>query len=207
MKEDRYIKNQALFLRKTRKVHKSAGIILLVFFFIVSVSGLLLGWKKNSNGLLLPETKTGTTTEMKKWLPLHQLESRAKTFLIDSVSKSLSAKIDRIDVRKNHGVVKFTFKDHYYEIQMDGATGEVLHVKKRWSDLLENIHDGSVLDKHFGTNGEVFKLIYASIMGLALLLFTLTGFWLWYGTLRLRKKVKHLKSARKQVMHQEAQKN
>lgn len=194
MKEDRYIRDQAFFLRRIRQVHKTAGIILLIFFFIISVSGLLLGWKKNSSGLLLPDTKRGTTTELDKWLPLHQLESHAITFLKDSVSKTLSTQIDRIDVRKNDGVVKFTFENHYYEIQLDGATGEVLHVKKRWSDLLENIHDGSALDKLFGIKGEVFKLIYTSIMGLALLIFTLTGFWLWYGTLRLRKRVKHLKS-------------
>ncbi|MDZ7775646.1 MAG: hypothetical protein U5L09_08650 [Bacteroidales bacterium] len=69
--------------------------------------------------------------------------------------------------------------------------------------MLENIHDGSILDKLLGFEGETFKLIYTSIMSLALLLFAVTGFWLWYGTIRLRKKVKQLKSTQKAFVCQE----
>jgi|AntRauTorckE6833_2_1112554.scaffolds.fasta_scaffold02646_6 uncharacterized iron-regulated membrane protein len=203
MEEEKYFRHQAVILRKIRQVHKIAGIVLFVFFMFISVSGLLLGWKKNSGGHLLPETATGTTTNLQHWLPMHQLETRARTFLNDSVSSSLSDKIDRIDVRKNDGIVKFTFENHYYGIQMDGATGSVLLVEKRWSDLLENIHDGSILDKLMGFEGETFKLIYTSIMSLALLLFAVTGFWLWYGTNRLRKKVKRIKSAQKAFVYQD----
>jgi uncharacterized iron-regulated membrane protein len=79
------------------------------------------------------------------------------------------------------------FIDHYWGIQLDGATGELLHIERRRSDFIENIHDGSIMDYLFETNDEQVKLVYTSIMGLALLTFCVTGIWLWYGLKRIRK--------------------
>jgi uncharacterized iron-regulated membrane protein len=59
-------------------------------------------------------------------------------------------------------------------------------VESRRSDFVENIHDGSILDRLLQTNG-IIKLIYTSIMGLALIIFVVTGFWLWYGPKRMRR--------------------
>jgi uncharacterized iron-regulated membrane protein len=175
---------QASLLRSVRKIHRYTGIALFVLFMIISVTGLLLGWKKNSGGYILPQTQRGTTTELADWQPLAELERRAH-FLLDSVAPQLDPATDRIDVRPKKGIVKFTFQQHYYEVQLDGATGEFLSFRKRRSDLLEQIHDGSIVD-HL-TGWAFFKLLYTSIMGLALLVFTLTGFWLWYGPIRMRK--------------------
>ncbi len=179
--------NQAKILRIFRKVHRLTGAFLFVFFFVVSITGILLGWKKNSGEWLLPDTKTGTTTELKKWLPIDSLHVIAQAILKDSVSSDLSSDLDRIDIRKPKGSVKFIFEDHHWEIQLDGATGKVLNIGKRRSDLIENIHDGSVLDDYFQTNNNLIKLLYTSLIGGALLLFTVTGFWLWYGPKRLRR--------------------
>ena len=66
-------------------------------------------------------------------------------------------------------------------------TGELLHIEKRRSDFIEKVHDGSILDYYFKTGKEPFKLVYTTVMGLALLIFTVTGFWLWYGPKRMRK--------------------
>ncbi len=74
----------------------------------------------------------------------------------------------------------------YWGIQLDGATGKLLHIERRRADFVENIHDGSILDYYFKTDGQ-FKLIYTTIMSLALLIFTVTGFWLWYGPKRMRR--------------------
>ena len=70
----------------------------------------------------------------------------------------------------------------------ESYTGELLHIENRRSDFIENIHEGSILDKYFDTSNEQIKLAYTSIMGLSLLTFTVTGFWLWYGPKRMRKK-------------------
>jgi hypothetical protein len=50
--------------------------------------------------------------------------------------------IDRIDVRPSKGMMKVQAKNSY-EVQLDSATGDVLQVAYRRSDLLESIHDGS----------------------------------------------------------------
>lgn len=200
MTKDKNRKKQATVLRTFRKIHRTTGAILFVFFFFISVSGLLLGWKKHSDGVILSKTYKGTSTELRDWLSLESLQRNAITFLHDSVSPDLSAEIDRIDVRKDKGMVKFTFDNHYYGVQIDGATGNLLHIEKRRSDYIENIHDGSILDYYFGTKDEQIKLVYTSVMGLALLAFTITGFWLWYGAKRLRartnRKHKPLKNER-----------
>ena len=71
-------KKQAKVLRTFRKVHRFTGATLFIFFFVVSISGLLLGWKKNSNDILLSKTYKGTSSELKKWLPIDSLYLNAK---------------------------------------------------------------------------------------------------------------------------------
>lgn len=139
----------------------------LFFFFFVSVTGILLGWKKYSNG---------TSTDLKNWLPIDSLYKNACKILHDSVSTDLSLELDRIDVRKDKGMVVFV--NHFFSVQLDGATGKLLYIEHRRSDIIEYIHDGSILDYYFQTKGEPIKLAYTNIMGFALLTFTSTGFWL-----------------------------
>ena len=181
-------KNQARTLRRFRKVHRYTGISLFFLFFFISITGLLLGWKKNSAELLLANSYQGTTTDLKKWLPIDSLNNMASDILLDSISPYLSTKIGRIDIRKEKGMVKFIYQDHYWGVQLDGATGKLLSLRMRRSDFIENIHDGSILDISLNTKNGLIKLFYTTISGLALLTFTVTGFWLWYGPKRIRKK-------------------
>lgn len=148
----------------------------------------MLGWKKNSGGVILPKSYTGSSTDLKDWLPIDSLHKIADIILIDSVSSELSTDLERIDIRKDKGMLKFVYIDGFYGIQLDGATGKLLHIERRRSDFIENIHDGSILDYFFETTSEQIKLVYTSVMGLSLLTFTITGFWLWYGPKRMRKK-------------------
>ena len=179
-------KHQAKIIRIFRKIHRKTGALLFIFFLFISISGLLLAWKGNSNGIILPKTQNGTSTNLKSWLPIDSLHQKAIVILHDSISNNLNETISRIDIRKNKGVVKFIFENHYWEIQLDGATGNLLSIGKRNSDLLENIHDGSILDIWFNTSKKTFKLVYSTIMGTSLLLFTISGFWLWYGPKRMK---------------------
>lgn len=183
-------KKQASILRSTRKIHRTMGATLCLLFLIVSLSGLLLGWKKNSNGLLLPKSHQGSSTELKDWLPIDTLHRIACKTLQDSIDANLSHELNRIDARPEKGMVKFVFKEGFWEVQIDGATGKILNIDRRLSDLAENIHDGSILDYLFNTKSGALKLIYTSIMGMSLLTFTVTGFWLWYGPKVMRKKLK-----------------
>ena len=153
----------------------------------MSVSGLLLGWKKHSGELLQAKTYQGSSSKLEEWLSIDSLNTIATKTLHDSISPTLSFELDRMDIRKEKGVVKFVYKDHYWGIQLDGVTGRVLSISSRRSDFIERLHDGSILDGYLGTN-DIIKLLYSTIMGLALATFTVTGFWLWYGP----KRMKHL---------------
>ena len=181
-------KKQAKLIRFFRSIHRKIAIFLFLFFLIISVSGLLLGWKKMT-GLLAP-TEKGVSSNPADWLPVDSLHKLAVKYLHDSVHEVLSSEIDRVDIRPSRGIVKFVFTNHYWGLQLDCTSGRLLLIEKRNSDLIEDIHDGSILDRLFET-GERSMLGYTTIMGISLFMLTLTGFWLWYGPKRLRKMKKN----------------
>ncbi len=179
-------KRQAKLLRIARKVHRTVGAMLFIFFFFVACTGLLLGWKKHSGGLILPKSYEGKSTNKQDWLPVHELHERAIQVMREKTSVQGSLELDRIDIRPDKGMVKFVFLEGYWGVQLDCTTGELLHLERRRSDFIENLHDGSYFDYLLGTNYGQIKLVYTSIMGTALLIFTVSGFWLWYGPKRFR---------------------
>jgi len=180
-------KRQAKILRIARKLHRTTGAILFVFFFILACTGLLLGWKKHTGGIILAKSYQGSSTEMKNWLPVDILHQKALTVVREQISPELSLELDRIDFRPDKGMVKFVFVEGFWGVQLDCVTGKLLQIERRRSDFIEKIHDGSILDYVTRTNGEQIKLFYTSLMGSALLLFTITGFWLWYGPKQFKK--------------------
>ena len=99
-------KHQAKIIRIFRKIHRTTGAFLFIFFFFISISGILLGWKNNSNGVILPETKMGSTTSLTQWKPIYSLYNSACFILRDSISPNISFELDRIDIRKEEGIVK-----------------------------------------------------------------------------------------------------
>lgn len=179
------IKLQAKWIRFFRWLHRKIAIFLFIFFIIISITGLLLGIKKQTG--LLALTQKGASSDLSTWLSVDSLTKNAIQFLNDSVSHTLSNEIDRIDIRPDKGVVKFVFKDHFNGLQIDGTTGKLLSIEKRKSDFIEKLHDGSILDKLFGTGGDQVKVSYTVIMSLSLFMLILSGLWLWYGPKYLRK--------------------
>lgn len=180
-------KQHANLLRWVRKIHRALGILLFALFLIIAITGVLLGWKKNSGGYLLPATKEGTTSDLKRWLPLDSLHRVADQVMMENQGPQADLSLHRIDIRKNKGSLKFLYKKDYWEVQLDGQSGAVLGLYCRRSDWLEQVHDGSILDQYFHLEKGYIKLIYTSLMGLSLLTFSLTGFWLWFGPKWMRK--------------------
>jgi uncharacterized iron-regulated membrane protein len=176
-------KQQAKWIRLFRWLHRKLAIPTFVFLFIIALTGVLLGIKKQT-GLLAP-TQKGQSKNLNTWLPIDSLEKIAVQSLHTSVNSNLSTEVDRIDIRPSKGIAKFIFTDHYWSLQLDGTTGKLLSVEKRNSDLIENIHDGSILDRFLGTR-EMAKMGYTLFFGLSLLLLIVSGFWLWYGPKRMR---------------------
>ena len=155
---------------------------------MISTTGLLLGWKKKT-GLLAP-TQKGMSVNPAEWLTIDSLTKLAVKYLHDSIDASLPSELDRIDIRPAKGIVKFVFANHYWGLQIDCASGKLLLIEQRKSDFIEDIHDGTILDKVLGTD-EKAMLGYTTIMGISLFMLTATRFWLWYGPKRLRKSKRH----------------
>jgi uncharacterized iron-regulated membrane protein len=169
-----------------RKIHKWISIPLFLFLFLIGVTGLLLGWKKQVN--LLPSTAKGTSNKSEKWLSIDSLQRAAIQYSTDTLN--LPSGIDRLDIRPAKGIVKVVFAQHFTELQLDCTTGTVLSVKRRHSDIIEKIHDGSILDYWFQNSSDAIKLFYTTAASLGLIFLSFSGFWLWYNPIRI-KNVKH----------------
>jgi uncharacterized iron-regulated membrane protein len=170
--------------RTYRKLHRYIGTGLLLFFFIIALTGILLGWKKHSGGLILPNTETGISKSLTTWLPVDSLATLSRDAIIKKHNLQ-EVQIDRMDIRPEKGTIKVSFKGNFYEVQLDGSTGRVLAIRQRNSDIIEQIHDGTILDNIIYANG-YFKLTYTSILGSGLLFLCISGFWLWYNPKRIR---------------------
>lgn len=179
-------KQYAKSIRVARKIHRTMGVFLFALFIVVASTGLLLGWKKHAGGYILPKSHSGLSTDQTKWLSIDELSQRAFTVVREQIDPDLSLDLERIDIRPDKGMVKYVFLEGYWGVQLDCTTGELLHIERRRSDFIENIHDGSIFDHYLGTSDEQIKLGYTTVGGLALLMFSITGFWLWAGPKRLR---------------------
>ncbi|MBL7852282.1 MAG: PepSY domain-containing protein [Cyclobacteriaceae bacterium] len=167
-------------LRQFRSLHHWIGIAIVFFMIFSSVTGLLLGWKKNVD-LLQPPTIKGASVDVAEWVSYETVVRNANRAL-DSVKHELPG-IERIDARPDKGIIKVVYLN-YWEVQIDGKTGKAVSVGPRHADWIEHLHDGSIIS-------EGFKLFYTNYIGWGLLVMSITGFWLWYGPRRIRK-VKHL---------------
>jgi hypothetical protein len=175
--------NIAKQTRTFRQLHKWVSIPLFLFLFLIGVTGLLLGWKKQTN--LIPATVNGFSNKSNDWLSIDSLQNIAIRYSMDSLK--LPTKIDRLDIRPSKGIMKIVFAQHFIELQLDCTTGEVVSIKTRFSDILEKIHDGSIIDYVFQNNSDSVKLGYTTCVSLGLILLSFTGFWLWFNPIRIKK--------------------
>lgn len=167
-------------LRLLRRFHRWLGIPLILFFFLIGITSILLAWKKKTE--LLPPTLSSQREEGTWMLP----NDMVKVGVLEMESRGLDAEVDRIDIRPDKGIAKITFKKHFTEVQVDGFTGKVLSVETRHSDWIEKVHDGSIID--FYTSGEEgAKLTYSTLLSLGMILLASSGFYLWYYPKILRK--------------------
>jgi cytochrome b subunit of formate dehydrogenase len=167
-----------------RKIHKYIAISLFAFMFIIAATGLLLGWKKELN--FVPPTQRDTS-ELPS-LSIESIAEIAQAYIIENTD--LDPEINRIDIRLRQGAAKVRFEHHYSEVQVGIKSGEILSVKTRTSDIIEQIHDGSIVDFLFKTKNEEVKKIYVTITCLGLMILSITGFYLWLNPRRIKKRKK-----------------
>jgi uncharacterized iron-regulated membrane protein len=173
--------------RKHRSVHRWLAPPAILLMTTIALTGLLLGWKKNSNGWLMADNATGVSKDMRQWLSMDSLDKLATSYLRDSVDAYLDPTKDRIEFRPEKGMVKFTFTEHYHALQIDATTGRLLQTEVRRADWIERLHDGTLIDRMLDTKGQAGKLLYSTASALILLSLTFTGFFLWINPKRLRR--------------------
>jgi uncharacterized iron-regulated membrane protein len=172
-------------LRLFRYWHRWLGLFLLTFILISAITGILLAWKKEAD-LLQPPTQESSFIESEKpWLSVEKICEIAQEVIVQNNPNQPLA-IDRLDIRPDKGIVKVLFAS-YWEVQVDGYSGEVFSIAKRHSDWIEKIHDGSIIS-------EGFKLWSMNTLGIGLILLSLTGIWLWLGPKRVRELKRQHKS-------------
>jgi len=171
----RYIKS----LRSLRLWHRYLGITLALLLLISAVTGILLSWKKEFD-VIQPSTQKGVAKDLVDWKPIHELADIASTHFYEIYPSQKDNPIARLDVRPSKGVMKVVYENENWEVQVDGASGEILSVAQRNSDWIESIHDGSIIS-------DLFKLISMNFLGVGLILLLTSGLWLWYGPGLIRK--------------------
>jgi len=147
---------------------------------LLGITGLLLTWKSELK--LSPPTQK--TIGKNQLISISDIEKNALKF-IDSLN--LDNQINRIDYRPSKGIAKIRFENHFTELQIDCYSGKIISVKQRTSDIIEMIHDGSIIDFMFKSKSENAKLIYSSLASLGLVLLALSGFFLWLKPKQIKK--------------------
>lgn len=182
------LKQYILSLRKFRNWHRLLGLILSAFLLISAITGILLALKKDVD-IIQPPSQKGISKDLNTWKSVAELSELATIALHQTHPDQKDNLVDRLDVRPSKGTAKVLFKDGNWEVQIDGTTGEVKSIAKRYSDWIESLHDGSIVN-------DTFKLISMNLLGFGVLFMIITGLWLWYGPKRYRKAKQRKQNAR-----------
>ncbi len=167
------VKKLAKDTRQYRKLHKFIAVPMVFFMLLLGVTGLLLTWKAELK-LQPPSQQTEISTQ--SLISLAVIEKNA----IDYVeAMQLSSSINRIDYRPSKGIAKVRFEEHFTELQINCYTGEIIAAEQRTDNIIEMIHDGSILDYLFKNKSDSVKLLYSSTTSIGLILLAFSGFWLW----------------------------
>jgi len=141
--------------------------LIAVPLLVVIGSGILLQLKKEVDWIQPPTTSGSGSAPS---IPFDAILAAAQT--VPQAQITGWSDVDRLDVRPTKGVVKVRATNHW-EVQVDTATGEVVQVAYRRSDLIESIHDGSFFA------GTVKLWIFLPSAGILLGLWG-TGVYLWW---------------------------
>lgn len=179
------MKNRIYKLAKTtrwyRKAHRWVAIFTVFFLFFVGSTGLLLTWKDE---LQLKPSTSKIESQNRPLIPLQTIQDNAVSYI---ENLNLSSEINRIDYRPSKGIAKVRFEHHFTELQIDCFTGKIVSEKTRTADIIEMIHDGSIIDFIFKNSSSTTKLIYSTFTSLGLLFLSFSGFWLWLKPRQIKK--------------------
>lgn len=124
-----------------RQIHYWVSLAIFIPCGIMIMAGLVLMVKKDFAWIQPPTLRSQTLhAATNTQINLDNILNRANQAMPDDF-KAWSD-IDKIDIRPTKGIAKLISKSGY-EAQIDLGTYQVLSLKKRRSDWIENLHDGS----------------------------------------------------------------
>jgi uncharacterized iron-regulated membrane protein len=156
-----------------RRLHRWGSAVVALPFLVVLCTGLLLQVKKQVTWVQPPEQRgNGVPT-----LALPDVLARVQA--VPQAGIRTWDDVERVDVRPGKGIMKVIGRSRW-EVQLDAATGAVLQVAYRRSDLIEQLHDGSFFSDAAKT--VVFLPVAAIVLGL-----WVTGVYLFLLPIRARR--------------------
>jgi uncharacterized iron-regulated membrane protein len=156
-------------IRAPRIWHKWIGGIVGLFILLIAVTGTLLALKHNVGAIRTP-TERGTRVETHEGVISIQQVIDAAIAVGRPEIQSVED-IDRIDYRPGRNNFKVQSSEGYWEIQVDGTSGEILSSSFRNDHFIETIHDLS-----FFTTA--LRDYWLPVVGVGLTALSLTGYWM-----------------------------
>jgi hypothetical protein len=153
------------FSRLNRRVHYWLTPLVLGPILVIVATGLLLHARKDI-AWVQPAEQKGTGYEPLLNFNDILLACRA----LPEAEVQTWKDIARVDVRPAKGILKVTCKNNH-EVQLDLASGQVLSVAYRRSDIINAIHEGAFF-------GSIVKWYLFLPAALALGILSITGFWM-----------------------------
>ena len=172
-------------LQQFRNLHKKFASVLFVFFFLIGLTGSLLSFKSAFTKVIFENKEISGESKLTAILPLDSLETIATSTLNEKANTKFK-KSEKVEIKIAKGTVLFYYKDAY-SIQVNGASGAPILIEKKFGGIIQDIHDGAILDSLFINKLSLSKKIYSIIMGLSLLLLTITGTYMWYKPKMIKK--------------------
>jgi len=172
-------------LQQYRNLHKKLASVLFVFFFLIGLTGSLLSFKSAFTKVIFENKEISAENKLTKILPLDSLETIA-TSVLNKKANTKFRNSEKVEIKLAKGTVIFYYKDAY-SIQLNGASGAPVFIEKKYGGIIQDIHDGAILDSLFINKTSLSKKVYSIIMGLSLLLLTITGTYMWYKPKMIKK--------------------
>lgn len=149
-----------------RALHRWVGLTGSLALVLIAGTGFLLA-TKDTFGWVKPPTHDGADYDvLAQIVSLDQAAQSA--FALGIPELQSKDDIERIDYRPEKNVFKIVSHRGYHEVQVCGATGEVLNVAKRVDQLTEDLHDLSYF-------AEALHLYGLPVVSLLLFLLGVTG--------------------------------
>jgi len=166
----------AKFAKFSRFTHKWMSVLLGLAILVISLSGLLLTFKKDLE-YLQPATHKGEKGNISQFLPPHRI---AEAVLALNLPEAQSLDdINRIELRpsKRMWKVRLEASSNFSsprEIQVDAVSGKILNLGLRGDQLWMDVHSFMV----FGSKATSYTTMIMS--GLTLFWLILTGYYLFF---------------------------